>query len=344
VDPDCREERGAWITPGLFDVQINGIQGVDFSDPALRPEDLARADGLIRSRGVSRYCPTLVTAGLEDACAALGAFRAAAEAGAVPGAWGIHMEGPWISSEDGFRGVHSRAHVRDPSVAELERMQEACGGRIRLLTLAPERPGAMAVIRAAVRMGITVSLGHTNAPPATVAEAVMAGARMSTHLFNGCAQLVNRHSNVIYSQLAEDGLCAGFIADGNHIPWAALKIGLRVKGRERSILVSDIVSLAGFPEGEYTFGGNAVQLRDGGLFVKDSFMLSGAVRTLDQDVALLARHAEPGLEAALLMATRNPARLLGEAAWAEMTLGREGPLAVFDWDGERLSLRERIGF
>jgi N-acetylglucosamine-6-phosphate deacetylase len=344
VDPSFTDSRCAWITPGLFDVQVNGIQGVDYSRPAVSQEELARADLLIRSRGISRYCPTLITAGLEEAAASLEALRTAAEAGLIPGAWGVHLEGPWISSEDGYRGVHSRAHARDPSVAELERLDAASGGRIRLITLAPERAGAMDLIRAAAGRGIAVSLGHTNAPRAVVAEAVRAGARLSTHLFNGCAQMIDRHSNVVYSQLAEDGLSACFIADGNHVPWPALKIGLRAKGPDRSILVSDIVPLSGSPDGEYESGGYRVVLRDGGLFVKDSWMLCGAVRTLDQDVGLLGRRPEPGIEAALLMATRNPARALGEEAWAEMRPGREGPVAVFAWDGEELSLRDRIGF
>ena len=171
-----------------------------------------------------------------------------------------------------------------------------------------------------------------------------AGATMSTHLFNGCPRLLDRHTNVIYSQLSEDALYACFIADGHHVPYPTLRVGLRAKGTGRSILVSDIAHLCGLPDGEYEMEGNAVVLRDGGLRVKASGLLSGAARTLFQDVELLARESEPGIEAALLMATRSPASAVGEGSWAELAPGRKGPLAVFSWDGARLSIEERIGF
>jgi N-acetylglucosamine-6-phosphate deacetylase len=343
-DPAPAAPIGTWITPGLFDAQVNGIQGVDFSSAEAGGEELARADAALAALGVSRYCPTLITASRQSTLERLAALRDAREAGAIPGAWGVHLEGPWISSEEGYRGVHSAAHARDPSVAELEAFQAAAGGAVRLLTLAPERPGSMAVIRAAAGIGITVALGHTNAPQAVIAEAVRAGARLSTHLFNGCPRAVDRHDNVIFSQLAEDGLAASFIADGHHVPWPALKTGLRAKGPDRCILVSDLMPLSGSADGDYRLAGHDVTLRDGRLSVRGTPMLAGAARTLDRDVAVLAGREEPGIEAALLMATRNPARLLGCASWAELLPGRAGPLAVFEWDGASLTLKERLGF
>jgi N-acetylglucosamine-6-phosphate deacetylase len=344
VDPDFAQDFCLWITPGLFDLQINGISGINFSRPGVSTEELARADRLIREHGVSRYCPTLITASRETTLSALSAFDDAWRAGALGAAWGIHLEGPWISPEDGSRGIHQLRFVREPDPKELAVFQRQSGGRIRILTVAPERPGAEALIRAASRDGITVSLGHTCAEPSDIEMAVRAGARMSTHLFNGCARMMGRHSNVIYSQLAEDSLYACFIADGHHVPFPTLRIGIRAKGATRSILVSDIVHLSGLPEGEHEMEGNRVELRDGGLWVKGSWQLSGAARTLEQDVELLARQAEPGIEQALLMATRNPAAALGDPDWAEIRKGRTGPIAVFSWDGSRLLLQKRIGF
>jgi N-acetylglucosamine-6-phosphate deacetylase len=256
----------------------------------------------------------------------------------------FRSEGPWISPEDGFRGVHRLELVRDPDIGVLERLRERARGRLRLLTVAPERPGAEELIRHAAARGIVVCLGHTNASPSDIANAVRAGARMSTHLFNGCARLVDRHRNPIFSQLAEDGLYAGFIADGHHIPFSTLRIGLRAKGPERSVLVSDIAFLSGLADGEYEMEGNTVELRAGGLWVKGSWMLSGAARTLDRDVELLGRESEPGMEQALLMATRNPAAAAGDLGWADLVPGREGPVAVFSWDGHSLGLEERLGF
>jgi N-acetylglucosamine-6-phosphate deacetylase len=234
--------------------------------------------------------------------------------------------------------------VRDPDPDELARLQEASGGRIRVLTLAPELPGAVDLIRAAAGAGITVSMGHSNASARDIEAAVDAGLRMSTHLFNGCARTVDRHSNVILSQLAEDRLAACFIADGRHIPLPALKVGLRAKGTGRSILVSDLAHLGGLPDGEYEMEGNAVVVERGGIWVKGSYLLSGAALSLDQDVEVLAREPEPGIEQALLMATDNPGALLGAEGCGALHPGRRGPVAVFRWDGRDLTLMQREGF
>jgi len=344
TDPSFAEDRCRWITPGLFDLQINGIAGINFTATTLDSEQLERADALIRTGGVSRYCPTIISCSLETARAVLWTFRQAWEEGRLRGAWAIHLEGPWISAEDGFRGVHRREFVREVSLSEWDALQEAAGGRIRVLTLAPERPGALELVKRAVRAGTVVSLGHTAASVDQISEAVGAGARMSTHLFNGCARLLDRHSNVVYSQLSEDALHACFIADGHHVPFATLRLGIRAKGVPRSILVSDLAHLSGLPEGQYEMEGNRVELRDGALHVKGTGLLSGAARTLRQDIELLAREAEPGIESALLMATRSPAAVVGDRPWVDLRPGRRGPVAVFSWDGTQLLLEQRLGF
>ena len=343
-DDSSAGRRGSWITPGLFDLQINGISGISFTDPSLTPEQIAEADGRIRSCGISRYCPTIITCSLETALAVLAAFARGWKEGRLPAAWSIHLEGPWISSQEGARGIHRQEHVRDVSLPEWDVLQAAAAGRIGLLTLAPERPGALDLIRRAVQGGTVVSLGHTAASQEEMSAAVGAGASMSTHLFNGCPRLLDRHSNVVYSQLSDDGLYACFIADGHHVPYTTLRIGLRTKRVEKSILVSDLAHLCGLPDGEYQMEGNAVELRDGSVRVKETGLLSGAARTLLNDVELLARESEPGIEAALLMATASPAAAVREEAWAELRPGRRGPLAVFSWDGTHLVMTERIGF
>jgi N-acetylglucosamine-6-phosphate deacetylase len=344
LDPAFNDAHTRWITPGLFDLQVNGIGGINYTSPELTVEQLARADKLIRDRGVTRYCPTIITCDFETACASINTFNAAWDKGSIPGAWALHLEGPWISPEDGFRGVHRREFVRDPDIRDLDTLNDRARGKLRILTLAPERPGAEEMIRHAAGRGITVSIGHSNASAGDVAAAVRAGARMSTHLFNGCVRLVDRHRNPIFSQLAEDGLYGCFIADGHHVPFTTLRIGLRAKGLARSVLVSDIAPLSGMQDGDYVMEGNPVELRGGGLWVKGSYLLSGAVRTLDQDVELLSRETEPGIEQVLLMATRNPAAAVGDPAWAELSTGREGPLAIFTWDGHKLILDGRAGF
>jgi N-acetylglucosamine-6-phosphate deacetylase len=343
-DPSDRSRRCPWITPGLFDLQVNGIAGTNFADPDVSAETLAAADGRIRARGISRYCPTVITRDRAATVSILSRLGSAMRAGAMPGAWGIHLEGPWISAEDGYRGVHQGRLVRLPDRDEFRELERAAGGAIRIVTLAPELPGAEELIREIAGAGITVSLGHTRASTAEVEAAVRAGARMSTHLFNGCAQLVDRHSNTIYAQLACDGLYACFIADGHHVPGPALRVGLRAKGPGRSILVSDVAHLSGLPDGEYGMEANRVVVRDGGIWVKGEPLLSGAARTLDEDVALLAAEPWCGIERALLMASAVPAEATRCRAWAELAPGRTGPLALFEWDGRGLRLAERAGF
>ena len=338
VDPSHADERGTWITPGLFDLQVNGIAGIDCADPGVTVEQLAEADRLLSKKGVSRWLPTIVTRDAATIEAILARFAEAHSRGAVPGVAGIHVEGPYISSVDGYRGVHQLRFVRDPDPAELERFQRISGGLIRLVTIAPERPGAETFIRAAVRLGIRVAMGHTAATAAETARAADAGLTLCTHLFNGCAQLVDRHANVLYAQLAEDRLWGCFIADGHHVPRTALCVGLRAKGWQRSILVSDLSSLSGLPDGGYEMEGRQVEKRDGGIFVKASPLLAGAARTLDEDVALLARESEPGIERSLLMASAHPAAALGEPGWADIAPGRRGPLVAFSWDGRTLTL------
>ena len=289
------------------------------------------------AKGVGRYLPTIITRDAATIEAVLARFAEARERGAIPGAAGMHVEGPYISPEDGYRGVHQQRFVRNPDPAELERFQRAARGFIRLVTIAPERPGAEAFTRAAVAMGIRVAMGHTGATAAETARAADAGLTLCTHLFNGCVQLVDRHANVIYAQLAEDRLWGCFIADGHHVPMPALRVGLRAKRWQHSILVSDISRFSGLPDGTYEMENRQVEKRDGGVFVKGSPLLSGAARTLDEDVALLAREREFGIERCLLMATAHPAAALGEAGWAEIGVGRRGLLAVFAWDGRELA-------
>lgn len=344
LDPSYRETEGFWLTPGLFDIQINGIAGTSFVDAGLTIEQLAKADERIRASGTAWYCPTIVTRDNETIVSLCRAFRNAWEAGAMPGAYALHIEGPFISSEDGFRGVHQRRFTRDADIRELAQWQEASGGKVRIVTLAPERAGSVSFIGQAARQGVVLSIGHSNAKEADVRAAADAGARLSTHLFNGCAPTIDRHRNPIYAQLAEDRLFASFIADGHHIPLSTLKVALRAKGVARSILVSDLAHLSGLPDGEYEMEGAEVVKRDGGLFRKDGPILSGAARTLAEDVAILGAQPEPGIEDAFLMATEHPARLLGAESSAIVREGNGQRLALWEWRRAKLSLVERLGF
>src|SRR5205807_1149747 len=163
----------------------------------------------------------------------------------------FHLEGPYISAEDGPRGAHPLAQVRPPDLGEFQRIQEAADGNIRLVTLAPELPGALAFIDKLTAAGVVVAIGHTAASPATIRDAVSAGARLSTHLGNGSHAMLPRHDNYLWEQLAADELWASIICDGHHLPAAVMRCILRVKTPARTILTCDAGSLAGLPSGRY---------------------------------------------------------------------------------------------
>jgi N-acetylglucosamine-6-phosphate deacetylase len=245
---------------------------------------------------------------------------------AVPG---LHVEGPFISAEDGPRGAHPLEHVRDPDWDEFRAFQEAAGGRIRIVTLAPERPGALPFIERLAESGVVVALGHTAAEPETIGDAVLAGARLSTHLGNGAHAQLRRHPNYIWEQLADDRLFASVIADGHHLPPAVLKCFARVKGPERLALVSDAVSLGGLPPGRYAEGRHEV-LPSGRVVVAGTPYLAGAGHLQDTCVANALRQTDLTLAQVIRCASAVPARLLGlEARKGRIQVGFDADLTLF---------------
>ena len=294
------EGRRTLEMPGLFDLQVNGFAGVDFSDPALSSEGVLRAVEAIGATGVTGFLPTLITSSLEtfSACA-----RTIART-SHPAIAGIHMEGPYISPEDGYRGAHARAFVRGADLDDFRRRQDAAEGRIRLLTVAPEAPGVPGVIAHAVASGVRVAIGHSGASASQIADAVSAGATLSTHLGNGCPSVVPRHPNVIWEQLAEDRLLASFIVDGHHLPPATVKSMIRAKTPARSILVTDAIAAAGMPAGRYTLGGQEVELSaTGRVAAPGAANLAGSALRLDVAIGNTVRFTGLPLEDVLPMAT-----------------------------------------
>src|ERR1044071_5544834 len=186
--------------PGFVDLQVNGFAGVDFNTPGVTPEQFGRVGAALRATGVTRCLPTLVTSSFEHfaTCAkALLMWRDPLNAG-------LHMEGPYISPLDGPRGAHPAAHVRGAAIGDFQRRQDAAEGRIRLVTLAAEAPGVLALIEHLASARICVALGHTGATAAQIQDAIRAGATMSTHLGNGIGQMLHRHNNPLWPQLAAD--------------------------------------------------------------------------------------------------------------------------------------------
>ena len=253
------------IAPAYFDLQINGGLGFNFTSAALQQEEIKRIVEVCTAHGVASFCPTVITASTETIQSAMTALRRACESTpdldhALPC---FHLEGPFISAEDGPRGAHPREHVRDADVSLFHRWQEAAGGRIKLVTLAPEVSGAIKLIEQLVQQGVVVSLGHSAAHPSVIRDAITAGARLSTHLGNGCARMLPRHENILWEQLAADKLSASIIPDGHHLPWNLVRCIVRCKSLERIIITCDSSPLAGLPPGHYRPWGSEVEITNG---------------------------------------------------------------------------------
>jgi len=322
-----------WIAPGLVDIQVNGFGGRELTGPAVTVDDVRQVSLVMDAHGVSRYCPTVTTHSfevLEHSLATIDrAVREDREVAARIAS--IHLEGPYLSAEDGPRGAHPREHCRPPDWGEFERLQRVAGGRIRLLTLSPEYDGSPAFIRRAVASGVVAAIGHTAANSDQIAAAVEAGAQLSTHLGNGAHGTLRRHPNYIWDQMAEDRLLASLIVDGHHLPAEVVKSIVRAKTSSRCILVSDVTSLAGMPPGRYETSLGAVEMLESGRLVVagQRQMLAGASLPITVCVANVMQFAGVDLAEAITMASRRPARLIG-AACGGLDPGDLADLVLFD--------------
>ncbi|HEX7896723.1 MAG TPA: amidohydrolase family protein [Planctomycetota bacterium] len=333
-----------WIGPGLVDLQINGFRGLDFNTLPVAADVPGRVTRELWAEGVTSYLATIITnspESMEESCRAIARGCEEDEA-AREGIAGIHLEGPFISAEDGPRGAHAKAFVRAPDWDLFRRWQDAAGGRVRLITLSPEWPGAAAFIEKVAATDVLVSIGHTAASPEQIRAAVDAGARVSTHLGNGAHLLMPRHPNYIWEQLADDRLAACFIADGFHLPDAVMKVFLRVKGR-RAMLVSDAVYLAGLPAGTYDthIGGKVVLTEEGKLHLAaNPNLLAGSAAMVLRGVERLAAAGICALDEAWALASTRPAGLLGLAAAKGLKAGAPADLVVFEETGGALEVVE----
>ncbi len=327
-----------WLTRGLVDIQVNGYQGVELTDPGLSLDGLEACEKALIAQGLVRWCPTVTSQEPKLIKEVLGKIALAIDKGALKRVHCIHTEANWLSAEEGYRGAHLPQFMEDPTVEEFEAWQAAAKGHIGYVSLAPERKGAIEFIRSLSGKGVMVALVHHNADYDTVQAAVGAGARLSTHLFNGSASMMPRHNNVIYHQLSEDRLWASFIPDGHHIPYHVLRVGLRAKGLERSVLTSDLVSLGGMPEGVYHFPEQEVEVRDGGAFLKDTPYLYGAWSSLAQGVGRITASGIILPGDALVLASTNPARLLDMSDNLEPAVGAAAPFVLFREENGALRL------
>lgn len=299
------------LAPGFIDLQVNGYAGIDYCLPGASTEQIGASLQAQFATGVTRIYPTVITGprdGMTEALRMLARARRELPFGEALEAF--HVEGPFISADDGPRGAHPIQHVRPPDYDEFLEWQDAAEGHIRLVTLAAEWPEAPAFIEKLAAQGIVVAIGHSNPTPAHLDAAVRAGATLSTHLGNGSHAIMRRHPNYIYDQLADDRLNATFIGDGIHLDKNFLKVAIRAKGLERSVLITDAVMPAGCPPGLYALGAVTVQLHpENRVTVQGTQQLAGSVLRMDRGVENLMRLCGLNLRDAITLATRNPARV-----------------------------------
>jgi N-acetylglucosamine-6-phosphate deacetylase len=303
------------VGPGLCDIQVNGFKGIWFSSETLTTDEVETVIHWYLERGITKCLPTLITNSAKAIEHGLAIIRAARDRSPLLRRViaGCHVEGPWISAVDGPRGAHPLEHIRPADYSEFSRWQQVSGNLVRIVTLAPEVPNAMNVIRQIVKSGVTVSLGHTAATPTEITSAIDAGATLGTHLGNGCAGLVPRHHNVFWPQLADDRLTCSVIADGWHVPAEMLNCIVRCKTLDRMILTSDVSGFGGCAVGRYRSGGVEVDVLDDGRIVVagQTQFLAGAGVTTGDCVAQFMSLCNVSLHAAWKLASTQPAALIG---------------------------------
>jgi N-acetylglucosamine-6-phosphate deacetylase len=319
------------LAPGFIDIHIHGGAGHDVMEAG--DKALARIEAQLARHGVTAYLPTTVTAPQDRTLKALeylgkAAGRNASSGGAVP--IGIHLEGPFISHAK--RGVHPPANLIQPSPSALDRFWQASDGKIRIMTIAPEVPGAVETIHYARTLGVHSSLGHSNAAYEEAQAGIVAGADHATHTFNAMRPLDHRDPGILAAVLEDDSLSADIIVDGIHVDPSVVRLFLRAKGDDRAILITDAISATGMPDGAYRLGDFEVQVKDGRC--ESAGKLAGSVLTLDRAIRNVMNFAHWQLQRAVKLATLNPARLLGVTNQRGIVAtGRRADLVALTHDG-----------
>ncbi|MGH9488244.1 MAG: N-acetylglucosamine-6-phosphate deacetylase [Terriglobales bacterium] len=310
----------AVLAPGLIDIHVHGGAGVDVM--TTEATGIERLRHHLAQHGVTSFVATTMTAPWDKLAAAVERLGSAG--------LGIHLEGPFLSSER--RGVHPEADLLAPRPERLRELWAASGGQIRIITLAPELEGAAELIAEAVKLGIRVSMGHSDATVEQARTAIVEGACHVTHTFNAMRPLHQREPGLLGLALADAELSAEIIADGQHVDPMLVSLFLQVKAEGKAMLVSDGISATGMGDGEYSLGGIEVRVKDG--CCRAGGQLAGSVLTLEQAVANVRRWTGWDWARAIRLATLNPASLLGWTSKGRLEVGADADVAVFSPQGK----------
>lgn len=329
---------GATLVPGFVDIHIHGGAGLDVMRAS--QAELPRLNKFLATHGVTGYFPTTVAAALDQTCSALDRLADAIEAAESSASsedtvqarpLGVHLEGPFLSHKR--RGVHPPECLLPPTLATFDRLWQAARGHVRVMTIAPEIPGAMEVITEAARRNICVSLGHSDAEFPVAQAAVQAGAHHATHTFNAMRPLDHRDPGIIAAVLTDNAMTADIIVDGIHVAPAVVRLFLQAKGVERAVLITDAISATGMPDGRYQLGPLQVDVKDGKCTMDGK--LAGSVLTMDRAVRNVTKFAGWSLLDAVRAATLNPARAVGlSQQHGVLTPGADANVVVLSPNGE----------
>ena len=324
----------AAIAPGFLDIHIHGGAGIDVMRAAA--SEMPRLNKFLASHGVTGYFPSTVAAPMDQTCIALGRLADAIEStessdsGPEAHPLGIHLEGPFLSHKR--RGVHPPEYLLPPTLENFDRLWQAARGHVRMITIAPELPGALDVIREAARRGVCVSIGHSDAEFAVAQSGVQAGARHATHTFNAMRPLDHRDPGIIAEVLTDSGISADIIADGIHVSPAVVKLFLHAKGVDRAVLITDAISATGMPDGHYRLGPIEVDVKDGKCTANGT--LAGSVLTMDRAVQNVTAFGGWSWKNAVQAATANPARAVGlSQRYGVLVAGAEANFVVLSPNG-----------
>ena len=336
-----------YVAPGLFDNQVNGYKGVSFVDTGgeLTPEGISLITRSLWEKGVTTYLPTLTT---NDKQIFLKNFALLAKAKQDPtllgSIAGYHLEGPFISPVDGYRGAHPLKFVRNPDWNEFMELYEVSGKDILQVTLAPETDGALDFIAKCREKNIVVGLGHHNGSMKQITDAIDDGARIATHFGNGCANNINRHVNPLWPQLSDDRLLVSIIGDGFHLLPEEIRVFYKVKGPEKMIITSDVSPLGGLTPGKYlNVVGDTLELTpEGAVMYPAQKVLSGSGSALSKGIGNVMKVTGCSLAQALQMASTNPAQLYGFTDRGELKAGMRADLILFTLEDFKMDIKKTI--
>ena len=330
--PDCI------VVPGFIDMHVHGGGGASYLDAG----HIAQAAKFHRRHGTTTTLASLVTAAPDQLIAGVRALAKATREGTVAG---IHLEGPWLSAAR--CGAHDPTQMRDPEPAEVDDVLAAGAGTIRMVTLAPERPGSGEAIRRFLDAGVVVAVGHTDATYEQTQQAIALGATVGTHLFNAMPPLHHREPGPALALLEDPGVTLELIADGVHVHSAMVRAVVGAAGPDRVAVITDAIAAAGSDDGAYRLGAVAIDVESGVARVRATSAIAGSTATMDQLFRMVSRlgpDADAALVAAVQMTSATPARALGLEQVGVLRTGYDANLVVLDRDLQVSAVMVRGGW